>query len=228
MKQKACVIGRGFSILVIFVFLLACVSCSGNDQPPTVEKIQHEIPPTNTPFQPPVNTPIPTLEVGALPSATSALALSSPTNPPDIPVSTPSLPTVPPRNPTSVPTTIPTDNPTSLPTVLPPSNPTITPDIGTASPPGDPSIAILPYSVNAGGTLQIILGEFAPNEKVTIDIHLGTRLNNLQNSFVVTVDSNGSLTFNWTVPQSYAVGNYSILATGQTYGKSIKGYFSVQ
>jgi hypothetical protein len=86
----------------------------------------------------------------------------------------------------------------------------------------------MPYDINAGGTLQIILEKFGVNENVTIDVHLGTRLNNLQDSFVVAVNSTGKLTFNWTVPMHYAAGNYSILATGHTYRKQIAGYFQVQ
>jgi hypothetical protein len=224
MKEKKYILGRAVCILLLFVLLQACSGSSNQDEitpPPT----QNGSAPTNTPFQPVSNTAISATDAGALPSVTSDGAFPAPTNSSDNPTSSPS--TVPPNSSTSAPPTQPPGNTTAQGPV-PPSEATITPDSGTPPPPGDPSIAIVPYSINAGGTLQIILGEFGANENVTIEVHLGTRLNNLQNSFVVTVNNAGDLTFNWTVPQNYAAGNYSIRATGQTYGKKIAGYFMVQ
>ena len=224
MKAKKYVLGHAICILLLFALLQACSGPS--NELVNTPQAQNSSAPTNTPFQPSIATPTYTLEVGTLPSATSDLAFPSPTNPADIPSTT--SPTIPSANPTSVSPAVSPANPTSPPPVQPPSDPTITPDVPTPPPPGDPHIGILPYNITVGGILQIMLTDFAANENVTLEVYLNAESYQLQDSFVVTVNSDGDLTFNWTVPQNYIVGSYTVLATGQTYGKSISGIFRVR
>jgi len=232
MRAKKDMLGHAVGILLSVVLLQACFSPASDPiQPPDINV------PTNTPFQPVNNTPTSPAETGGLPSPVPPEQVGpTPTNSFDNPAPTSVSITQPSNNPTAVPPTIPPNNPTAAPpsnptdpgAPPPPSNPTITPDVPTPPPPGDPHIGIQPYNITAGGTLQIILTDFAANENVTLEVYLNAESYELQDSFVVTVNGDGDLTLSWTVPQNYIVGSYTILAIGQTYGKRISGLFRVR
>jgi len=131
-----------------------------------------------------------------------------------------------PNNPSSPPPTIPPNNPTSVPPGQPPSNPTITPDIGTASPPGDPRIEVVPKIGPIPTTYTFKIENFDPGEQVTIQIISKTTFG-IINSFVVIMDGNGGLVAQWTSKPDYAIGGYYVKAIGANHGKFAIGEFDI-
>ena len=214
MTKKEQILGHAFRLLLLLAFLQACSSSPGT-QPPVDNRGSTEVAPTNTPFQPVTNTPTSALEAGTSPSATSEVAVPSLTTPSDG------------SSTTAAPLTILPGTPTSPPPQAPVDNPTITPDIGTASPPGDPRIEVVPKIGPIPTTHTLKIENFDQGEQVTIQvISKTTRV--IIDSFVVIVDGKGGLVTYWTSKADYAMGGYFVKAIGANHGKFAIGELDIR
>jgi hypothetical protein len=163
----------------------------------------------------------------------------SPTTPSDGSSTTAQPLTLPPDTPSSPPpgqspniqapssTSQSTEVPTAAPPQAPADSPTITPDIGTASPPGDPRIEVIPKIGPIPTTYTLKIENFDQGEHVTIQI-ISKKTSGIVDSFVVIVDGKGALVNYWTSKADYDIGGYYVKAIGANYGKYALGELDIQ